>query len=191
MYSVITIGREYGSGGREVGTLVARSLGVPFYDKNLLSSVAQRSGLSVRYLASIDEKARSSSERIYAWDQPEPLHSLADRAQREVIEQIAGAGGCVIVGRRADQVLSGRENLLRVFVTAPVEDRARRVARRDNLLEKARALVRKADRERAEYYNSLSEGRWGEAASYDLCLDTRRFGADGVVELIVSAAKKI
>ncbi len=108
------------------------------------------------------------------------------------VAQNVGAGGCVIVGRRADQVLSSRENLLRVFVTAPVEDRARRVARRDDLtLEKARALVRKADRERAEYYNSLSEGRWGEAASYDLCLDTRRFGADGVVELIVSAAKKI
>ena len=190
--AVITIGRSFGAGGRSVGRQVARRLGVPFYDKNLLSSVAQRSGLSVRYPASIDEKARPSTERIFAWDQPEPPHSLAGRAQREVIEQIAGAGGCVIVGRRADQVLSSRENLLRVFVTAPVEDRARRVARRDDLtLEKARALVRKADRERAEYYNSLSEGRWGEAASYDLCLDTRRFGADGVVELIVSAAKKI
>ena len=192
--TVIAISRSYGAGGRSVGRAVAEKLGIPFYDKNLLASTAQKSGLSVQYLAGIDEKARPSFEQIYTLDQPEPLHSIADRAQREVIEQIADAGGCVIVGRRADQVLWGRKNLLRVFVTAPEESRAEHVAQREGIApEKARSKVRKADRERAEYCNSRAgEGWiWGEAASYDLCVDTQRFGVEGAAELIVSAAEKM
>ena len=106
--------------------MVAQQLGIPFYDKSLLASTAERSGLSVQYVASIDEKARSLVEQIYTLDPPEPMHSIADRAQREVIEQIASEGGCVIVGRRADQVLAGRPNLLRVFITSSVENRAAR-----------------------------------------------------------------
>ena len=188
--TVIAISRSYGAGGRTVGRQVAAQLGVPFYDKNLLASTAQKSGLSVRYLASIDEKAGNAFDMLYTLDQSEPPHSLAERAQREVIEQIAAEGGCVIVGRRADQVLAGRENLLRVFVTAPEDSRAARVAQRDGI-EPDRALskVRKADRERAEYCDSLAEGKWGDAASYDLCLDTRRFGTDGAAALIVAAVR--
>ncbi len=190
--AVIAISRSYGAGGRTVGRLVAEKLGIPFYDKNLLATTAQRSGLSVQYLASIDEKARGSWEQIYTLDQPEPLHSIADRAQREVIEQIASEGGCVIVGRRADQVLAGRRKLLRVFVTAPVERRAERIVQRDDIApERAQAQLRKADRERAEYYSSLSDGRWGDAASYDLCVDTGLFGIDGAAELIVDAARRL
>ena len=144
----------------------------------------------MQYVASIDEKARSLVEQIYTLDQPEPLHSIADRAQREVIEQIASAGGCVIVGRRAGQVLAGRPNLLRVFITSDVESRAERIAQRDGLTaEKALAQVRRADRERADYCNSLSSVKWGEASSYDLCLDTRRFGLEGATNIIVAAAR--
>ena len=187
---MIAISRSYGAGGRTVGRMVAQQLGIPFYDKSLLASTAQRSGLSVQYVASIDEKARSLVEQIYTLDQPEPLHSIADRAQREVIEQIASAGGCVIVGRRADQVLAGRPNLLRVFITSSVENRAARIAQRDNLTaDKALAQVRRADRERADYCNSLSSVKWGEAASYDLCLDTQHLGLEGAAELIVAAAR--
>lgn len=145
----------------------------------------------MQYLASIDEKAAPSFETIYTLDQSEPLHSIAARAQREVIEQIASEGGCVIVGRRADHVLAGRKNLLRVFVTAPADSRAARVAQRDGIEpDKALAKVRKADRERAEYCDSLSEGKWGEAGSYDLCLDTQRFGTEGAAALIVDAVQK-
>lgn len=188
--TVIAISRSYGAGGRTVGRMVAQRLGIPFYDKSLLASTAERSGLSVQYVASIDEKARSLVEQIYTLDQPEPLHSIADRAQREVIEQIASAGGCVIVGRRAGQVLAGRPNLLRVFITSDVESRAERIAQRDGLTaEKALAQVRRADRERADYCNSLSSVKWGEASSYDLCLDTRRFGLEGATNIIVAAAR--
>lgn len=144
----------------------------------------------MQYVASIDEKARSLVEQIYTLDQPEPPHSIADRAQREVIEQIASAGGCVIVGRRADQVLAGRPNLLRVFITSSAESRAGRIAQRDRLAaDKALAQVRRAGRERADYCNSLSSVKWGEAASYDLCLDTQRFGLEGAAELVVAAAR--
>ena len=188
--TVIAISRSYGAGGRTVGRMVAQRLGIPFYDKSLLASTAERSGLSVQYVASIDEKARSLVEQIYTLDQPEPPHSIADRAQREVIEQIASAGGCVIVGRRADQVLAGRPNLLRVFITSNAESRAGRIAQRDRLAaDKALAQVRRADRERADYCNSLSSVKWGEAASYDLCLDTQRFGLEGAAELVVAAAR--
>lgn len=190
--TVVAIGRSYGAGGRSVGRLVADKLGIPFYGKNLLATTAQRSGLSVQYLASIDEKAQASWEQIYTLDQPEPLHSIADRAQREVIEQIAAQGGCVIVGRRADQVLAGRSNLLRVFVTAPVEQRAARIVQRDGIEpERAQAQLRKADRERAEYYSSLSDGRWGDAESYDLCVDTELFGIEGAAQIIVDAVRQI
>ncbi len=186
--TVIAISRSYGAGGRTVGRMVAQRLGIPFYDKSLLASTAERSGLSVQYVASIDEKARAAFEQIYTLDQPEPLHSIADRAQREVIEQIASEGGCVIVGRRADQVLAGRPDLLRVFITSSVENRAARIAQRDSLTaEKALAQVRRADRERADYCNSLSSLKWGEAASYDLCLDTQRLGLEGAAEVIVAA----
>lgn len=85
--TVIAISRSYGAGGRTVGRMVAQRLGIPFYDKSLLASTAERSGLSVQYVASIDEKARSLVEQIYTLDQPEPLHSIADRAQREVINR--------------------------------------------------------------------------------------------------------
>lgn len=188
--TVIAISRSYGAGGRTVGRMVAQRLGIPFYDKSLLASTAERSGLSVQYAASIDEKARAAFEQIYTLDQPEPLYSIADRAQREVIEQIASEGGCVIVGRRADQVLAGRPDLLRVFITSSVESRAARIAQRDSLTaEKALAQVRRADRERAYYCNSLSSLKWGEAASYDLCLDTQRLGLEGAAEVIVAAAQ--
>ena len=188
--TVIAISRSYGAGGRTVGRMVAQRLGIPFYDKSLLASTAERSGLSVQYVASIDEKARSLVEQIYTLDQPEPMHSIDDRAQREVIEQIASEGGCVIVGRRADQVLAGRPDLLRVFITSSVESRAARIAQRDSLTaEKALAQVRRADRERADYCNSLSSLKWGEAASYDLCLDTQRLGLEGAAEVIVAAAQ--
>ena len=98
----------------------------------------------------------------------------------------------MIVGRRADQVLAGRSNLLRVFVTAPVEQRAARIVQRDGIEpERAQAQLRKADRERAEYYSSLSDGRWGDAESYDLCVDTELFGIEGAAQIIVDAVRQI
>ena len=113
--TVIAISRSYGAGGRTVGRQVAAQLGIPFYDKNLLASVAQKSGLSVQYLASIDEKAAPSFETIYTLDQSEPLHSIAARAQREVIEQIASEGGCVIVGpARGSRVGQAQKPLARI-----------------------------------------------------------------------------
>jgi len=187
---VITIGRSYGSGGRTVGRLVAQQLGIPCFDSSIITAAAENSGLSPEVLMAADEKADVLSQR-YLVESPDTLHSMAHKAQSEAILRLAEGGGCVIVGRRADQVLQGREGLLTVFVSASAESRAARIVQRDGLsLEKARIQLRKVDKERAEYYNSLSGYGWGKAESYDLCLNTDQFGIEGAADIIVDAARR-
>lgn len=191
---IIVIGRSYGAGGRSVGKMVAEQLGIPFYDKKILASVAEKSGLSRQYLEKVDEKSPVVYTRdfLYTWDQPETVQSIAHKAQREVIAQIADKGSCVIVGRRADQILKGRANVISVFISASPELRAERIAKREGIpAEQAKSKLRKADKERANYYNSLSGRGWGQAENYDLCLDADAFSLEGVAEIIISAAGRL
>ena len=114
------------------------------------------------------------------------VRQIAANAQREVIEKIASEGPCVIVGRRANEVLRERKNLVSVFVTASVEYRTKRIMEREDLDEKAaRKKVIKADKERAAYYNQFGDTKWGYAATYDLCINTETFGDEKAAELIV------
>lgn len=184
--TVITIGRSYGAGGRTVGKLISEKLNIPFFDKNIMVMAAKQSGMPMKYLSSADEKNEVFWDQIYGLDKLETLHSMAQKAQTETITAIANNGGCIIVGRRADQILRGRDNLIRVFITASLENRVKRIVERDGLsAEKAKARIRKVDKERADYYNSLSGYGWGEAGSYDLCVDTDLVGLDGTVEMIL------
>lgn len=189
---IITIGRSYGAGGRTVGRNIAGQLHIPYYDSELLEKAAQSSGLSEKFLHSIDEKPVDSSMLYrsvgFLTNGYETISSQALKAQNEIIGKIAAEGPCVIVGRSADQVLAGKYKLFRVFITSGRENRIKRIMERDGLTAAdADKKLAKADRERAAYYNQRSATRWGDAAAYDLCLDTDWFGIDGASELIVSA----
>lgn len=190
---VITIGRSYGAGGRSIGKKVARQLHIPYYDSGLLEKAAERSGLSRKFLQSMDEKPLDSS-MLYRADfgaDHESLGSLAIKAQREIIEYVASEGPCVIVGRCADLVLAGKHPLLRVFISSGTEARVRRVMQRDSLdAESARKKIAKVNKERAAYYNQRSSTPWGAAGGYDLCLDTDWFGMERTAELIVEVLRR-
>ncbi len=170
---IITIVRTYGAGGRALGRALAEHLQIPYYDTELLDQTARTLGMDRKYPESIDEK-KLSAGTIYSYSVGETdQRQLIYEAQTEILEKVADQGPCVIIGRRADRVLSGRPNLLRVFVTASPERRCRRIMERDGLTEEAtRRKMTKMDRERAAYYNQLCEGdAWGRPDNYDLCFD--------------------
>lgn len=192
---IITIGRQFGSGGREIGQKLAKALDIAYYDKELLLVAAKESGLSTHFLESQDEKRMSSLLFSLVMGQPNMVLSsfggttvemLASQAQRDAVLRVAEEGSCVIVGRAADYILEGRPGLVKVFITADESCRIARVAARDQLSEKdAGDKIRRMDRSRKSYYDFYTSRQWGEAANYDLCLNATRLGIDGAVELIL------
>lgn len=191
---VIAIGRSYGAGGRSVGKLIAQQLSIPYYDKEILDSVAEKSGISEKYLASVDEKPARQGIGIspLVSDQPfTSFESAALRLQQETIEEIISRGPCVIVGRRADKLLAeSKRPFISIFITAPEDKRIERIADRDGLdLQQAEQKMRKVDKERAAYYNSLSDESWGHAQNYHLCLDTEKLGTEGAAKIAAEAVK--
>lgn len=188
---IITIGRSYGAGGRSIGKQVAERLHIPYYDSELLEKAAQSSGLSQKFLQSLDEKPVNSSMLYrsvgFSTSAYEHIAKQAQKAQREIIEKVASEGPCVIVGRSADQILAGSHKLFRVFITSSEGSRIKRVMERDGLSEaEASKKLAKVDRERSAYYNQRSRTRWGDAAGYDFCLDTDWFGIENASSLITS-----
>lgn len=190
---VVTIGRQVGAGGLEVGRLLAETLGVPFYDRELLALAARRSGLSESVLEQHDEKP-ADNFLFAAFGAPfpsaePPLGQQVCLAQFQAVREAAAAGSCVIVGRAADFVLAGRPRVLRVFLHASPEARiARMPALRDLPPERARRALRTADRRRAAFYNYFTDRKWGDVATYDLCLDTSALSPEQAVAVILARA---
>lgn len=193
----ITIGRQFGSGGREIGKKVAEALGIPYYDKELLAVAAKESGLSLEFLRSFDEKPNNSFLYSLVMGQQGLLsapHStveqMAAKAQRDAVRAVADKGSCVIVGRCADYILRDKPGLLRVFVWADRDARIRRVCQRDGVSPKeAEEKLRKMDKSRAAYYNFHTDQKWSAADSYDLCVNSSLRGTDAAAELILRFAK--
>lgn len=191
--TIVTIGRQYGSGGRNIGIQLAKELGVPFYDQNILKQAAAESGLCEKILENYDEKPRSFLYSIamdpfgYALGGI-PANTLDQRvymATFDTINAIADKGGSVIIGRCADYVLRERKNVLRVFLYASMEERIKTVMARDDLSEAAaKQKISRMDRSRAAYYEFYSTQKWGAVDSYDICIDTSLLGQDGTVALI-------
>ena len=194
MKTVITIGRQYGSGGKEVGIRAAKELGIPFYDKEILQEAAKKSGLCQKILENFDERPKSLLYSIamdsYMFSLPgagagESLEQQVYLATFNTIRQQAAEGYCVIIGRCADYALAENPNRLSLFIHAPLQDRVRRVAHRMDLQpEKAKTLIQKTDKRRASYYEYYSSQRWGMPDSYDFCLNSSLLGLGGTVELI-------
>ena len=187
--TIVTIGRQFGAGGLEIGRKLAEALGVPFYDRELLAHAAKASGLSENLFAQHDEKP---AEAFVLASCGAPFHSAEPSigqqvclAQFQAIRDIAAKGGCVIVGRAADFVLDGRPHLVRVFLHADLARRVARVAAREGIPEaEAKKLVRTADRRRAAFYNYFTDRTWGDVRTYDLCLDTDRVSPGQAVAVI-------
>lgn len=194
-HSIITIGREYGSGGRFIGRKVAEQLKLPFYDKELITVAAQQSGFCEEILASNDEK--HISNLMYAispggrFVDNMPLSHRVFLAQFKAIQHVAAQGPCVIVGRCSDYALRGRDDCVNVFVHAPFAERIKRVVQYYDVPEsKAEDVVKKTDKNRANYYNYFSDHKWGDPHGYHLCLDSHCVGMDGAVRLIVQCVQE-
>lgn len=202
MKTIITIGRQYGSGGRGIGRRVAEALGIPCYDKELILLAAQKSGMSAEVFAHVDETATNSFlYAISAGAHPGggfapqgqlPLNDKLFISQTEVIREAAKEGGCVFIGRCADFVLKDEEHLLNVFVRADMDFRVERIMEAEACNEKtAIDIITKSDKKRAKYYNFYTQKRWGSIDSYDLVINNARVGADEAVKLICEAARAI
>lgn len=186
---IITISRAFGSGGHTIGQEVAKRLGIPFYDKELVDEVAKQSGFHADFIKEAGEYAPVSSSFLFSIAvSPNPLStmhtmSMADQLfvyQTNVIRNLAEKGPCVIVGRCADYILREHPRCVNIFVSASREDRIERLVRTRRLTpEAAEQLMDSTDEKRADYYNYYSNRTWGAAATYHLCIDSSVLGIDG------------
>lgn len=190
---VITIGRQFGAGGRTIGRELACRLGLDFYDKELIVEAAQASGLSHRLLDNLDEQHTGSllyslvmnAQSRSLFGGGKPLELMVYEAQIASVKNVAEKGPCVIVGRAADCILRDSYDVVSIFVTAPLPARIAHVAGRDGICEEEAARkIARMDKARASFYNGFSDQRWGEAGSYDLCINTGKVGEQAAVELI-------
>ena len=189
---IITIGRQFGSGGHEIGRMLAAQLGYDIYDKELLKMQAKNSGIAEKVLETYDEAPTNSLLYSIVMDVYPSMNYVGSslnqqiyQAQFDTIRKLKDAGSCVIVGRGADYILRDCPNLVSVFITASLDMRIRRVAEYEKCSEaKAKDMILKADKKRANYYNFQTEKKWGHASSYHLCIDSSVVGYDGAVKLI-------
>ena len=192
---VITIGRQFGSGGREIGQLLSESLGIPFYDRDLIELAVEKSGIDLETLEKHDEKPvnrwfysiPSQPNRLTGYGMP-----IADTlfvAQSEIIRELAQKESCIIIGRCADYVLREHPDLISLFILAPMEERIKRIMRRYSLDDRqAKEFIRRTDKERASYYNYYTEKKWSGMESYHFCIDSSIFGVSGTVEKLLRLA---
>lgn len=179
---IITIAREHGSSGKQIGKLVARELGIPFYYKEMVALAAHESGLDREFISDIHKNAPDALRDLYL-----SSHAVqrAIKAQANIIRKIADNGSCVIVGRAADYVLRNYKNVMRVFIHAPEEYRIGRVMEvYGDTLSEAKRNIRRSDKARASYYRHISGKRWGDAGNYKLIVDSS-VGVEKAAELIL------
>ena len=197
--TVITIGREFGSGGHEIGMKLAEKLGIKCYDKELLELAAKESGLCEELFASQDEKPTNSFLYSLVMDTYSfgyssagftdmPMNHKIFLAQFEAIKKLASEGPCVMVGRCADYALADNPDCFSVFVHANLDWRINRISQKYNKNAKeAKDMINKTDKSRSSYYNYYTNKKWGSADSYNLCLDSSKLGIDGTAKAIIEA----
>lgn len=188
---IITISREFGSGGRTIGKEVAAKLGIPCYDQELIEKIAEKSGFSSEYIKEQGEYAPTASWIGMAFAGRDSTgHSYQDELwniQRDIIQELAQKESCVIVGRCADYILRDTADCLTVFIHASMEKRAERIVKvygESDLSPEKR--LRNKDRRRKAYYQFYTDTEWGVAQNYQICLDSGILGTEKCVETIVS-----
>lgn len=194
---VITISRQFGSGGRAVGQKLAQKLNIPFYDKELISLAAKESGMNPEIFKNVDETAANSllyslSMGMYNFNGPLamgdlPVNDKLYILQHQIIKDLATKGPCVVVGRCADYVLKDNPHTINVFIHANMEYRKKRAITVHNIEERrAETVINKTDKTRANYYSFYTGQKWGVTQNYDLCIDSSKLSDDKIVELICS-----
>ncbi|MBM6722171.1 AAA family ATPase [Pseudoflavonifractor phocaeensis] len=188
---IITIGREYGSGGRLIAKQLSEEMGITFYDKQLITEVAKKTGFSENFIRDTEHQ-RPTNSFLYDLYTTVATPSVPDQvfiAQAKVIKEAAARESCVIVGRCADYILREEPHVLKVFVNAPIDQRIRRAREEYGVTEpNLESYVIRQDKARASYYNYFATGRWGQSREYDLCVNSR-IGINAAVKVIRAAAQ--
>lgn len=196
--TIITIGRQLGSGGRTIGKKLAERLGIAYYDRELIDLASKESGICGEFFEKADEKTSGGLLKAFAmgFSMNSAIFQNNDylsneslfQIQSDVIRKVAAAGSCVLVGRCADYILRDEPGCLNVFITARMNDRIQRVLEyNDKLKEKeAEEFINKADKSRSSYYNYYTDKVWGAAESYDICVNSSYYGVEATVDYILA-----
>lgn len=193
-YSIITISREFGSGGRYIGEQLAEKLGIAFYDKDIISKVAEETGLNEEFVKEAGEYSPFKSIFSYGFVSRDAdgssMEDIVFNAQRKIILDLAEKGPCVIVGRCADHILADRDDCLNVFINGSEEDKIKRIMKYKGVADiKARRLMKDTDKRRRINYNYYTDRQWGKPQNYDVCLNSTSLTTDRCVEILYDAIK--
>ena len=201
---VITIARQYGSGGREIGERVAAQLGIPIFDKQLITDAAAKGNLNEDVLKKTDESAANSLLYTLAmgsnvvgtsihFGYKMPINDKLFILQSEVIKNYAKEGSCIIIGRCSDYVLRDEENVFRLFIYGDLEHRKERVQLRHPELKSSQIIdvINKTDKRRASYYNFYTGNKWGKYDNYDMAINSSTLGIEGTADMIAACARKL
>ena len=187
---IITISREFGSGGRFIGEEVAKKLGIAYYDKNIINEIAEKSGLSPEYVQKNAELSPKKGLFAYAFAGRDitgkSVEDMVYEAQRKVILELAEKESCVIIGRNADYILKDRDDVLNVFIHGDTPEKIQRITRLYNVEEqKAVKMMADIDKRRMANYNFYTNQKWGKADNYTLCLNSSQLGYDRCEKIIM------
>ncbi|MCI6244515.1 MAG: cytidylate kinase-like family protein [Eubacterium sp.] len=193
-YSIITISREFGSGGRYIGEQLAEKLGIAFYDKDIISKVAEETGLNEEFVKEAGEYSPFKSIFSYGFVSRDAdgssMEDIVFNAQRKIILELAEKGPCVIVGRCADHILADRDDCLNVFINGSEEDKIKRIMKYKGVADiEARRLMKDTDKRRRINYNYYTDRQWGKPQNYDVCLNSTSLTTDRCVEILYDAIK--
>ena len=191
---IITISREFGSGGRFIGEEVAKKLGIAYYDKNIINEIAEKSGLSPEYIQENAELSPKKGLFAYAFAGRDvtgkSVEDLVYEAQRKVILELAEKEPCVIIGRNADYILKDRDDVLNVFIHGDMPEKTQRIMRLHNVeAQEAAKMMADTDKRRMTNYNFYTERKWGYAGNYTLCLNSSQLGYDRCEKIIMACSQ--
>ena len=191
---IITISREFGSGGRFIGEEVAKKLGIAYYDKNIIGQIAEKSGLSPEYIQENAELSPKKGLFAYAFSGRDitgkSVEDMVYEAQRNIILELAEKEPCVIIGRNADYILKDRDDVLNVFIHGDMPEKIKRITGLYNVKEKeAVKMMADTDKRRRTNYNFYTDQNWGKASNYTLCLNSSQLGYDRCEMIIMECVK--
>ena len=191
---IITISREFGSGGRFIGEEVAKKLGIAYYDKNIIGQIAEKSGLSPEYIQENAELSPKKGLFAYAFSGRDitgkSVEDMVYEVQRNIILELAEKEPCVIIGRNADYILKDRDDVLNVFIHGDMPEKIQRITRLYNVGEQeAVKMMADTDKRRMANYNFYTEQNWGKASNYTLCLNSSEIGYDKCEAIIIECSK--
>ena len=191
---IITISREFGSGGRFIGEEVAKKLGIAYYDKNIINEIAEKSGLSPEYIQENAELSPKKGLFAYAFAGRDitgrSVEDMVYEAQRKVILDLSEKEPCVIIGRNADYILKDRDDVLNVFIYGDMPEKTQRISQLYRVTEQeAVKMMADTDKRRMTNYNFYTDQKWGKASNYTLCLNSSQLGYDRCEAMIIECVK--